>query len=119
MKKAIFSVLLSSLMLIFVSFSSYSVNVPENDNSAETNLQGKVIDKQTGESLAGVVIEVEGTNIKVYSDLDGNYTITGLKPGKYTININFISYKKDLKTIEVKDNENKNINILLEPVNNW
>jgi hypothetical protein len=115
MKKVLFSLLISTFLVFFVSFNTYSDS--GSDHTSQISMQGKVIDKQTGESLAGVVIEVDGTDIKVYSDLEGNYTITGLKPGKYTIKINYISYKKDLKTIEIKDNESKNINILLEPVN--
>jgi uncharacterized membrane protein len=112
MKKIILSSVFSILFLAnFVVFATNDAPV-----SANANLQGKVIDKQTGESLAGVVITVNGTNVKVYSDLDGNYSIKGLKPGKYTVIVNYISYRKDSREIEVKDNESKNINILLEPV---
>lgn len=116
MKKAIFSTLLFSMFLVYFTANASNDNTPNID--ANTNFQGKVIDKQTGESLAGVIIEVNGTEIKAYSDLEGNYTINGLKNGKYTLTVNYISYRKDIRTIEVKENENKNINILLEPVKN-
>jgi hypothetical protein len=116
MKKAILKTLFFSLFLIYFAASASITNSP--DNNVNTNFQGKVIDKQTGESLAGVVIEVNGTAIKAYSDLEGNYTINGLKAGKYTVVVNYISYRKDTREIEVKENENKNINILLEPVKN-
>jgi hypothetical protein len=116
MKKAILKSLLFSLLLTYYSVNASNDNPP--NNTVNTNFQGKVIDKQTGESLVGVVIEVNGTTIKVYSDLEGNYTINGLKAGKYTVVVNYISYRKDIREIEVKENENKNINILLEPVKN-
>jgi hypothetical protein len=116
MKKAILTSVLFSLFLIYLSAGATNDKIPKNDEN--TNFQGKVIDKQTGESLVGVVIEIDGTNIKAYSDLDGNYTINGLKDGKYTLTINYISYRKDIRVIEVKAKENKNINFLLEPVKN-
>ena len=104
------------MFLIYFTASAINDKTPKNDEN--TNFQGKVIDKQTGEYLVGVVIEVGGTDIKAYSDLDGNYTINGLKDGKYTLTVNYISYRKDIRVIEVKAKENKNINILLEPVKN-
>jgi len=116
MKKVIFTTILSSLLLIYFTVSATNENPPK--NAVNINFQGKVIDNQTGESLAGVVIEVNGTDVKVYSDLEGNYTINGLKSGKYTIFVNYISYRKESREIEVKENENKNINILLVPVKN-
>jgi len=116
MKKVILRTVLSSLLLIYFTAIATNDNPPKNE--VNTNFQGKVIDKLTGESLVGVVIEISGTDIKVYSDLEGNYTINGLKTGQYTIIVNYISYRKDIRVLEIKENENKNINILLEPVKN-
>ncbi len=38
-------------------------------------VSGKVSDKLTNETLAGVKIYVEGTTIYTYTDLNGNYTL--------------------------------------------
>lgn len=59
-------------------------------------LSGKVTDISTGETLSGAEISIEGTNTKVYTDLDGNFTIPQLKPGKYTLICSLISYNKSL-----------------------
>lgn len=115
MKKTIFTTLLYCLLLIF--FTVNASNNKHGKNDINTNFQGKVIDKQTGESLVGVAIEVNGTKVKVYSDLEGKYTISGLKSGKYTLLINYISYRKEIRVIEVNENDNKTVNIFLEPVN--
>lgn len=60
------------------------------------NLTGKVIDLISGEVLAGVEIKLEGTDVKVYSDFDGNFEISNIKPGEYNIIASFISYQKSL-----------------------
>ena len=54
------------------------------------SIKGKVVDKKTKESLAGVMININKENI--YTDLDGNFEINKIKDGKYTITISYISY---------------------------
>lgn len=70
------------------------------------NLTGIVIDLSTGEALTGVEINLEGTEIKVYSDFDGNFEINDVKPGEYNIIASFISYQNSL--IENFDVDGKN-----------
>lgn len=65
-------------------------------SAATTTIQGKVTDMITGESLAGAEVTIEGTDIKAFTDLDGNFSIAGLKPGKYSIICSLISYNKSL-----------------------
>lgn len=59
-------------------------------------LQGNVIDSQTNESLAGVAIEIEGANLVVYTDFDGNFIINELEPGYYNIVVRYVSYQGHL-----------------------
>lgn len=68
---------------------------PEVANVART-ITGKVYDLSSGEALAGAEVIIEGTEVKTYSDLDGNFTITALQPGKYNIICSLISYNKSL-----------------------
>jgi len=79
-------------------------------------LTGKVIDLTTNETLTGVEINLEGTDIKVYSDLDGNFEIKDVKPGDYNIVASYISYKKSLVE-SFKADENANVEIKLESAN--
>jgi hypothetical protein len=77
-----------------------------NDNNKEAKnagaveqticLSGKVIDLSTNEALTGVEINLEGTDIKAYSDFDGNFEIKDVKPGEYNIIASFISYQNSL-----------------------
>jgi TonB-dependent receptor len=59
-------------------------------------IAGKVIDKNTGESLIGVAIRAvnaAGEARGASSDFDGNYTFE-VTPDKYTITVNYPSYQK-------------------------
>jgi hypothetical protein len=80
-KANFFALLLFLLAGIQVSFSQSQI------------IRGKVIDAQTGEELIGAAVMVEGTTIGASTDLDGNYTITGVKPGTHNLICSYISYK--------------------------
>ncbi len=73
-----------------------------NEGRKVSALQGKVIDGSTYEGLAGVTVEVEGTDIKVYTDFEGNFTLPALPEGNYTIKSTFVSYNEvKLRNIKV------------------
>lgn len=59
-------------------------------------LKGNVVDSQTLESLTGVALEIVGTKTVVYTDFDGNFTITDLEPGYYNIVVRYVSYQGHL-----------------------
>ena len=66
-------------------------------------LKGVVIDKNSKETLIGAVVSVEGTNVKAVTDIDGNFTLNGLKNGKYTLYIKYVGYKtQKIDGVQVK-----------------
>ena len=78
------------------------------------SVNGSVSDFVSGENLTGVVIKIEGTNLKTYSDFDGNFTFENLKPGTYNIIASFISYDKSLVENFQAKKTNNNIIIKLQ-----
>ena len=116
MKNAILSILTGLFLVIFSSASFCSaINGPAVGANKKAAISGKVIDKKTGESLAGALVEIKGTSIKVYTDLDGNYSIDNIEPGKYNVEISYISYsssKVEDISIEAGNTEKLDIEIL-------
>lgn len=85
----------------------------DKNNETQITFKGKVIDKNNGEALAGALISVEGTNIKVFSDLDGNFNFS-IKPGIYNLEIDYISYGKNNVKNYAVDNTNNILVFQLE-----
>ena len=56
-------------------------------------IEGKIIDALSNEPLPFVNIIVQNTNIGTTSDLDGNFSFTGLEPGFVTIQASFVGYE--------------------------
>jgi outer membrane receptor protein involved in Fe transport len=65
-------------------------------------ITGKVTDSKTKEALPFVNVIVEGTNLGAATDIDGNYVILNVPPGKYNIRAQYIGYQTVLvENIEV------------------
>lgn len=103
---------MKKIAIIFVSLIVFSVsfaNAANEETESATNesavmtttVSGKVLDKITGESLVGVKVTVEGVNKSVYTDFDGNFEIDGVREGNFEITTSYISYKKQVETVNV------------------
>lgn len=73
-------------------------------------VKGIVLDKLTKETLAGAVITAN--NQKVYTDLDGNFSISNLCGIKCELKISMISYEDQI--IDIDTNNIKNLEIKLQ-----
>ena len=109
MKKIIFSLVMASV----ISSSTFSAEKASPEAKAEvqanTIVKGMVFDNLTNETLAGAVITAN--NQKIYTDLDGNFTLSNLCEGKCLINISMISYKD--QTIEIDLHNSQTLEIKL------
>jgi outer membrane receptor protein involved in Fe transport len=67
---------------------------------AQSTISGKVND-QDGMPLGGVNIILDGTTKGAVSDFDGNYSISNVEDGTYSIKATFIGYKAFVKSVTV------------------
>ena len=74
------------LIIYTILFTSYIIA------GTTGKITGKVLDKSTGEPLPGVNIIIKGTSHGTSTNLDGEYTIINIQPGKYDITFGFIGY---------------------------
>ena len=115
MKSALISFLVLALMLVHTGLTAGN-DVPSSPSpSAVTiSLTGKVTDAVTGETLTGAMVEVEGTQISVFTDLEGAFSISQLKSGTYNLKVKYISYE-DKRIESVKfDEKNACFDIALQ-----
>jgi len=97
-KKIAFTIVISLLTLII--------------NAQTGKIIGKIIDAKTGETLPGATVLIEGTTKGASADFDGNFSLNGLQPGKYTLIASYITYdNKKFVDVIVKENDVTNFNI--------
>ncbi|MGL5889660.1 MAG: carboxypeptidase-like regulatory domain-containing protein [Bacteroidia bacterium] len=64
-------------------------------------ISGTVSDAQTGETLAGVEIRIEGSTQVIYTDLDGRFSLADLPEGETVLVVNYQMYENKTVTLNV------------------
>ncbi|REL38843.1 TonB-dependent receptor [Rhodohalobacter sp. SW132] len=83
--------------------------------SAQTGLQGTVSDEITNESLVGATIFILETEQGTNTNVDGEFELTGIDPGDYTIQVSFIGYNQLQQSISVSSGEMLQLDLQLSP----
>ena len=80
------------------------------------SVKGKVLDASTHSPIPGANIVVHGTDMGSGSDLNGEYTIIGLKPGTYHVTASALGFSNFSKgEISVSAGRSIKIDFMLEP----
>ena len=61
-------------------------------------ISGRVIDRDTGETIPGANVAVVGTTYGSITDVDGNYFILGVPVGTYDVQASFVGYSPETFT---------------------
>ncbi|MGN8224291.1 TonB-dependent receptor [Gracilimonas sp. BCB1] len=92
---------------------SISFNLKAQDVGTIT---GTVVDAESGETLIGVNVVLQGTTIGTSTNLDGQYTIRNIEQGSYTLEVSYISFQKQTITgVEVNSGQVTKLDITLQP----
>ncbi len=82
----------------------------------EGRIVGTVVDAETGETLIGVNVVIEGTIQGTATDIDGNYTIRRVAAGTYNIKVSYLSYSTQLITdLVVEEGEVVRLDVAMQP----
>jgi hypothetical protein len=120
MKKIFFTLIIALVATTLFAKSEKTKAVNETVVEAPVpslQLIGFVTDKNSNEALVGVEVKIEGIQEKTYTDFDGKFTFTNLKPGEYNIVASYISYQKNsIEHVDLK-NATRQVSIKLESSN--
>ncbi len=65
---------------------------------------GTVTDAKFKEPLIGATVVIEGTSIGAVTDMDGNFRIESVEPGKYALVASYVSYRtQNVKDVAVEE----------------
>ncbi len=78
------------------------------------SVSGKLTDKDyNNEPLAFANVLIKGTTKGTTSDFDGLYEISGLDAGTYTVQISFVGYETQEKTITITAGQTTKLNVVM------
>jgi len=102
------------LVVFLISFTC--IYFSQNSFAQAGAVKGTITDAETGETLIGTNIILQGSSIGTLSDFDGNYVLADVKPGEYNIVFSFISFEQQIVRVEVKPNETVTIKVAMKSV---
>lgn len=96
--------LLTTLLLLLSTFLAAQTGI----------ISGKIIDAKSADPLIGVSIRMDDGAGGAITDLDGNFRITNVAPGKHQISINYTGYTgKNIENIEVRAGEAATVEVAI------
>lgn len=93
---------------------SYADTVIDKKPKTDTNLNGHIIDKNTGEHIPFFTVALKGTTIGTATDETGHYFLKNLPVGTHTIRVNGVGYRSAEKTITLAKGETRELNFEVE-----
>jgi outer membrane receptor protein involved in Fe transport len=75
----------------FIALIYFSLGTTDLQAGTKGKIAGTVVD-ESGETLIGVQVFIEGTTRGALTDIDGKYTIINLDPGIYTVVFRYIGF---------------------------
>ncbi len=97
-------------ILMFVLFNDGAIRAEE----FKGKIVGQVLESGTDRPIFGANVLLSGTMFGAASDESGEYIISGILPGKYTISVSAMGYKKTTKTIQINSDESIRYNFSLD-----
>jgi outer membrane receptor protein involved in Fe transport len=80
--------------LLIIAAAFYILYTDPTYSQSTGKIMGKVIDKSTGEGIPFANVIIEGTTTGAASDIEGNFVILNVPPGKYNVTASNIGYQK-------------------------
>ncbi len=100
------SILASFVLIMFLTSFNYGKTVYQ--------LKGNVTDQKTNEPLIGVNILVVQTKNGTVTDLKGNFVLSNLEKGEYTLKFTYLGYSTITREIKIPSDENENIRVSMK-----
>ncbi len=108
-----------SAAVIIFAICSFALAGSFINSAFAQDITGKITDSHNSDLLIGATVKVEGLKAGASADIDGSYTISGLKPGTYDLTYEYIGYKtKTIKNVELKGNVPTILNVSLDVESN-
>lgn len=100
---------------IFIIIFSVALLAPLAVWAQEGSISGQITDEETGESLPGASVLLEGTQFGVSTDMDGMYTLANIPEGEYTLNVTYIGYADFSTTVQLAEGQDLTVDVAMEP----
>lgn len=85
-------------------------------NFCSGKFSGSILDEKTGQNVSDATISISNTNKILYSNKDGEYALSDITCGEYSIIVEAPGFRTFQKKISILDGEETAVDVLLEPM---
>jgi hypothetical protein len=91
------------------------VDGDRSDAQMKSNIYGKITDRESGKSLVGVAVQLEGTDLGGMTDFDGNFVVRDVPPDTYNLVYSAMGYYAErIDGIQVSPESNTRADAAIE-----
>ncbi len=112
--EALLSILEQTSARLQITKDGVIMILPAKKDKKNGKIKGKVIDANSGDVLIGANIMIKGTSIGTAANIDGEFVLANVKPGKYTLKVSYVGFKEKTVAITVVSNRATEVIIKLE-----
>lgn len=96
----------AAILLLFLFFANTA-------RAQNGRLEG-VITQEGGEAIPGANVSLEGTDKGTVTNPGGRFTMTGITPGTYRLQVSFVGYERVSREVAIRADETTEVAISLE-----
>jgi len=101
------------LLLILLTLTvNLAMAFADTPNARKFTIRGKITTDNDGEAASFAIVSLEEIEIKALCDIDGNFTITNVPQGAYSLNVQCLGYQPLKKKVAVNKNVDINLKML-------
>ncbi|MCM1037382.1 MAG: TonB-dependent receptor [Bacteroides sp.] len=104
---------MNTLKLILISAIAILLPAGALAAPSDANINGHVIDAETGEHLPYCLITLPGTSLSCLTDASGHYVIRDLHPGRYTLSASYTGFVTEQRTVDIRPDQTLEVNFEL------
>jgi hypothetical protein len=78
-------------------------------------VSGKLLDKDSGESIPGVAVQVKGGNRGIAANVEGFFSLADLQSGQVTLTFTALGYRGFEKELDLSNGQDKHLILKMEP----
>jgi TonB-linked SusC/RagA family outer membrane protein len=90
--------------------------LPTGAQAQTGTIAGTVVDAESGDTLPGANVSIVGTTQGASTDADGQYRITDVEPGTYSLQASFVGFQtREVADVTVEEGTTVEVNFRLRP----
>ncbi len=100
---------------LLLALAACALLVPLASAQQRASISGYVRDAQTGETLLGATVRLDGSSRGAATNTSGYYTITSLGAGTYTVVTTYIGFRDDVREVTLTNGQELRLDVELRP----